>query len=35
MMSRNCEWFAGGNENPFEIKNVKGYLKWKETLGEC
>lgn len=33
-MSRNCEWFAGGNENPFEIKNVKGYLKWKETLGE-
>ena len=31
-MSRYCEWFAGGNENPFEIKNVKGYLKWKETL---
>jgi hypothetical protein len=33
-MSRNCEWFAGGNKNPFEIKNVKGYMKWKETLGE-
>lgn len=33
-MSRNCEWFAGGKENPFEIKNVKGYLKWKETLSD-
>jgi DNA-directed RNA polymerase subunit RPC12/RpoP len=33
-MSRNCEWFAGGTENGFEIKNVKGYLKWKETLAD-
>jgi hypothetical protein len=32
-MSRNCQLFAGGN-NGFKIKNVKGYLKWKETLGE-
>lgn len=34
-MSRNCEWFAGGTPNGFKIKNLDGYKKWKETLGDC
>lgn len=33
-MSRHCECMAGGMGNNFEISNIEGYKKWKETLSE-
>lgn len=33
-MSRHCECCAGGISNDFQIANIKGYKKWKETLNE-
>ena len=32
-MSRHCECMQGGS-NDFEIVNIEGYKKWKETLSE-